>query len=372
MIYLVRQKCFSILVFLLIQINISGLSAQENNQNRMIRYQTDTVGFASHSSQMDEFMKRLLRTQYNDIEKSLANANIDNSTVWKAAICPHDDYTYVGYLYPALLTNVKAKTIILIGVCHKAKQFGLENKIIFDSYTHWRMPYGDVPVSNLRNEIIKQLPLSIYEVSDTMQALEHSTEAIIPFLQYFNKEVEIVSILVPYMSYDRMDEISLPLSSAIKEASDYLNLQWGNDFAVIISTDAVHYGDKDWGGKDFAFYGSDSAGYVKAVGHEMEIINNCLTGGIMNDKIKKFVDYTVREDNYSEYKWTWCGRYSVPFGLMTVFNLQKLYGSSLEGVLVKYATSIDHSHIPVFDIGMGITAPANLNHWVGYAAIGYR
>ncbi|HEY5124087.1 MAG TPA: AmmeMemoRadiSam system protein B [Ignavibacteria bacterium] len=368
------MKLYYIVILFVIMITIipAVINAQDNNQTKKIRYQADTIGFSSHASQMDEFMNRLLRAQYNDIEKSLDDAKVNNSIVWKAAICPHDDYTYVGYLYPALLTNVKAKTIILIGVCHKAKQFGLENKIIFDSYTHWRMPYGDVPVSNLRNEIIKRLPLYIFEVNDTVQAVEHSTEAIIPFLQYFNKEVEIISILIPYMGFDRMNEISIPLSSAIKEASDNYNLQWGTDFAVIISTDAVHYGDKDWGGKNFAFYGSDSSGYVKAVGHEMEIINNCLTGGIMNDKIKKFVDYTVREDNYTEYKWTWCGRYSVPFGLMTVLNMQKLYNSDLEGVLVKYATSIDHSHIPVFDIGMGITAPANLNHWVGYAAIGYR
>ena len=112
-----------------------------------IRQMVDTVGFSSKSGQMDEFMKYLIENEGINIEKTLSDANINNSTVWKTVISPHDDYTYVGYLYPALLQNVKAKTIILIGVCHKAKQFNLENKILFDSFSHWKMPYGNIPVS---------------------------------------------------------------------------------------------------------------------------------------------------------------------------------------------------------------------------------
>lgn len=43
-------------------------------------------------------------------------------------------------------------------------------------------------------------------------------------------------------------------------------LEWGRDFCIVISTDAVHYGDKEWGGKNYAPYGTDSAGYAKADG----------------------------------------------------------------------------------------------------------
>ena len=35
--------------------------------------------------------------------------------------------------------------------------------------------------------------------SNDMQTVEHSVEAIVPFLQAYNRDVEIVSILVPYM-----------------------------------------------------------------------------------------------------------------------------------------------------------------------------
>jgi AmmeMemoRadiSam system protein B len=332
----------------------------------------DTVGFSSKPEQMDELMRYMLVNEESSINKSLSDANVYNSTVWKTVISPHDDYSYVGYLYPALLQNVKAKTIILIGVCHKARQFNLENKIIFDSFSHWKMPYGNIPASVLRNEIISKLDKDLYEINDSVQSAEHSVEAILPFLQYYNRDIEIISILVPFMPYNKMNEISRPLAEAIKNVTCKYNLQWGNDFAIVISTDAVHYGDEDWGGKNFALYGTNSAGYKLAVNHEYEIMNNCLTGFILQDKIKKFVDYTVKESDYKDYKWTWCGRYSVPFGLLTTFYLQKLYGEDLNGVLIKYATSIDHPHVPVNNIEMGVTAPANMHHWVGYSAIGYK
>ena len=82
--------------------------------------------------------------------------------------------------------------------------------------------------------------------------------------------------------------------------------------------------------------------------------------------------YTIDDNNFKDYKWTWRGRYSVPFGLLTSFYLQKLFDIKLTGTLVGYATSLDHPHIPVSDIGMGVTAPANIRHWVGYPAIGYK
>lgn len=336
--------------------------SQEIN-NLKIRQPVDTIGFASKPEQMDEFLKRV-NQMYKDNRKSFEN--------WKVVISPHDDYSYVGYLYPELLSNVKSTTVILIGVCHKARLFNLENKIIFDSYTHWKMPYGNVPVSKLRQEIISGLPENSYIIHDSVQALEHSVEAMVPFLQFYNMRVEIISILIPYMSYEKMNEITKSLTRSLFSTMDKRGMRWGKDFAIVISSDAVHYGDEDWGGKNYAPYGSDTNGYIKAVEYEKEIINNCLTGTIEKEKIKKFIGYTVDEKDYKNYKWTWCGRYSIPFGLLTTYYLQNLYKISLTGSLVGYATSIDHPHIPVSDIGMGVTAPANIRHWVGYAAIGYK
>jgi hypothetical protein len=144
--------------------------------------------------------------------------------------------------------------------------------------------------------------------------------------------------------------------------------------ALLISTDAVHYGDEQWNGKNFAFYGADTTGYNKAVEHEHEIMNNCLKDELKTEKIRSFTEYTVQKENFKEYKWTWCGRYSVPVGLLTSLYLQQyLKTKPLTGTLLGYSNSLDHRHIKVDDLqGMGVTAIATIRHWVGYAAVGYR
>jgi AmmeMemoRadiSam system protein B len=344
------------------------------SQSIRIRSLADTIGFACTAKQMDAIMKRIDENQSAILKKKQTEGGINNKTIWKTVISPHDDYTYAGYLYPLALQNIKAKTVILFGVAHKAKNLNLENEIIFDSYTHWRGPYGNVKVSALREEIMAQLPKSIYQVNDSMEKIEHSVEAEIPFLQYYNKNLEIISILVPYMNYERMEEIAAPLSKAIASVLKKKNLKWGEDVAIVISADAVHYGDEDWGGKNFAFYGADTAGYKKAVEHEYEIMNACFQGNVDSTKVKKFTDYTVDEKDHKAYKWTWCGRYSVPLGLLTSTKLSELiFKKPLQGTILGYGTSIENKHIPVNDLGtMGVTAKANIRHWVGYAAVGFK
>ena len=337
-----------------------------------VRGLVDTVGFAHLNWQMDSVMQRIQRLQGEKLAEALKKANINEQTIWKVAISPHDDYGYVGYLYPAVLKEVKAKTIILFGVAHKARLLNLENQIIFDTYPYWHGPYGPIKVSPVREEIIKELPQTVYQINDSMQTIEHSVEAILPFLQHFQKDRQIISILVPYMPYNRMEAIGKPLARAIANVVREHGWQWGKDFALVISTDAVHYGDQDWGGKNFAVYGTDAAGYKKAVAHEYEIINNCLVGALTPEKIKKFTEYTVDAKDFKKYKWTWCGRYSVPMGLMTAYYLSKDLNVPLNGRLVGYANSIDHKPLPVKDLRMGFTAPANPHHWVGYAALGWE
>jgi len=76
-------------------------------QNQSIRYFVDTVGFANKSWQTDSVYNRILQIQ----KKDLMSASLNNGSV-KACICPHDDHAYVGYLYPATLQNINAKTIV--------------------------------------------------------------------------------------------------------------------------------------------------------------------------------------------------------------------------------------------------------------------
>jgi len=347
---------------------VFGACRQNAEKEAKVRPLADTVGFAHLGWQMDSIMARIERSGRQNPETEYFHYE----GIPRVIISPHDDYSYVGALYPAALQNIHAQTVIIFGVAHKAKLLNLENQVIFDSYEYWRGPYGNVKVTDIREEIIEQLPQQLFQVNDSIQRMEHSVEAIIPFLEYFNRHVQIVSILVPYMSYDRMQEIAGPLSRAIKKATVDKGLAWGKDFAIVISTDAVHYGDEDWGGKDYAPYGTDSAGYARAIANEKEIMDT-LSGTLVQQKLKSFCNFTVRENDFHEYKWTWCGRYSVPLGLLTAFELNKATGGKpLVGSIIGYSNSINHPPIKVDDLGMGLTASANMRHWVGYAALGYK
>jgi hypothetical protein len=175
------------------------------------------------------------------------------------------------------------------------------------------------------------------------------------------------------MNFEKMQDIAKLLAEGLNRVMDSKNLSWGSDIALLITTDAVHYGNEEWGGKNYAPFGVDSIGYSQAVEHEHEIIRDCLQGEVSASRIQKFFEFTVNPNDYMEYRWTWCGRYSVPLGLLTSLNLNELIGTkSLTGHVVGYSTSIDHNHIPVEDLMMGRTAIASPGHWVGYASVGYE
>lgn len=77
-------------------------------------------------------------------------------------------------------------------------------------------------------------------------------------------------------------------------------------------------------------------------------------------------------DDYKAYKWTWCGRYALPFGLLTANALNnQIYENNLEGIFVNYRSSFQNPHLEVKDIGMGHTAIAHQRHWVGYVGMLY-
>ena len=342
--------------------NETTIKEEPQNQapEKKIRYVHDTIGFTKHHWQLDSIYNRL----------GIKDAK--NTLQWKAAISPHDDYKYAGRLYYESLKGINANTIILIGVAHRARNFDLQDKIIFGDFTHWQSPYGDLKVSDLNAEIIEQLPRSSYLVHNDMQELEHSLEAIVPFLHRKNKNLEIIPILVPYINYTSIDNASNDLSIVVSNILKEKNLEYGKDIAVVISNDAVHYGNEEWS-KDLAPFGVDDESIKKARALDMEIIEKCLVNEISPEKVQLFTEYTVQANDYKEYKWVWCGRYSVPFGVSFANKLnQALHNKPLTGTFLDYESSIDHNLIEVEDLGMGTTAIATQKHWVAYASIKYE
>ncbi len=69
-----------------------------------LRHPVDTVGFAHLDWQMDSVMSRINRI----FPVHLNTDGLHEHAAWKVAVCPHDDYAYVSWMYPAILSHIKA------------------------------------------------------------------------------------------------------------------------------------------------------------------------------------------------------------------------------------------------------------------------
>ncbi|HLX27383.1 MAG TPA: hypothetical protein VKV24_02715 [Casimicrobiaceae bacterium] len=71
---------------------------------------------------------------------------------------------------------------------------------------------------------------------------------------------------------------------------------------MIASTDAVHYGDEGWSGRNFALCVVDADGYAKALAHEHRIIADCFDGALSPQRIERFTRFMLSEHDHREYK----------------------------------------------------------------------
>jgi hypothetical protein len=95
-----------------------------------------------------------------------------------------------------------------------------------------------------------------------------------------------------------------------------------------------------------------------------------LRGPLTPAKIRTLSASFVDPRNPDAYRLTWCGRFAVPMGLLLLEHLSRLPGP-FTGQPVAYATSISAPELPVREIGLGATAPANLHHFVSYPAVAF-
>ena len=104
-------------------------------------------------------------------------------------------------------------------------------------------------------------------------------------------------------------------------------------------------------------------------------MSDCFDGELQPERIERFTRYTLADHDHREYKWTWCGRYSVPFGLLvgvaSPADATRSAAARTRSSATRPRSTISASEVDDLD-GMGVTAPATLRHWVGYAAVGFR
>jgi len=335
------------------------------SQGDRIRGVRDAVGFVVDAAQAEEVIGHAI-----EIERDSFSGG---EQPFIGGVCPHDDHLYAAPVYVHLTERITAPRVILIGVFHRARYWDLEDKMVFDSFESWHGPWKPVPVDPLREELLEHLRPEHFVVDNTMHAMEHSLEAIVPFLQYRNRDITIVPILVPYMKWEQLESLSINLSLTLSFLMHKKGWELGRDVAIVISSDAVHYGE------DFehAPFGSDAEAYRLAVERDHALVDEHLAGPLEATKLEGLLYELVDKEDVRRYRLPWCGRFSVPFGLellrMTAAGLGK--GAPV-GHFLRYGTSISEPEPPLSEglreSGLGYTAPSNFHHWVGYAAVGYR
>jgi AmmeMemoRadiSam system protein B len=288
------------------------------------------------------------------------------------AIAPHDDHLYAGRVYVHAMRRIEAPLAVLVGVCHAGRRKGIEGKLIFDTHAAWAGPYGDCLVSALREEVVDSLPPDLVMVSDELHGEEHSLEAFMPFLQYYRRDIEILPVLVTRMPGDLMGRASQLFANALHDACEARGWRLGEDIVLLVSADCVHYGDEGWGGRDYAPFGTGEEGYRLAVEQDMSIAVECLAGSITERNVAGFRERVERDDLEWPYKVTWCGVYSIPFGIGALAAMTDLEGRPRPtGHVLRYGTSVDPGRLPGAIEGLGVTNISTLHHWVGHVSIGY-
>ena len=337
-----------------------------------VRVQKDTIGYATRPEQVEALVRLVDSLEAGRYESNAAAFPRMRSETMIGAVCPHDDYLYAGRGYVHAMRGLRAKRVVLFGVSHTARRRDIQGRLVFDTYDAWRVGGRECPVSILRKEILAALPPELVLVSGEMHAEEHSLEGLIPILQYYISNVEIVPILVTRHEGMALDRAADTLAAVLRDLMRERGWELGRDVALLVSADCVHYGDEEWGGRNYAPFGADSAGYERGVAQDLDVVRTALTGALDARKIELFREKVDSGDFQQPYKITWCGVYSIPFGLRVLERVCALSGRTApEGFMLVYGTSVDPPALPLRSAGLGVTAFATIRHWVGYTAIGY-
>ncbi len=318
-----------------------------------VRPVRDDVGFCWDARQMERLVSYLAKH-----EETTAPAG---SLV--AGISPHDDYLYAARVYYPLYRKLRAKEVVVFGVTHgtvRRKIGDPKGIVILDDFARWTGVAKPVEISPLREYIKARLDSGYFRVDDTAHVYEHSIEALVPFVQYFNPDFRLTPIMVTAMPFEKMDEIAEALSRIIAGYMREQRLAPGKDIVFLMSCDANHYG------RDFnnAPFGEDAEAHRKATEQDVRIVRSYLTGPMTEDMIRKLTRDMKRV--------LWCGRYSVPFGMLTAIKtIREVAGKKLNGTLLRYSDTYTEGVLPLKGTGMGTTAPFSLKHWVGFFSAGY-
>lgn len=144
-------------------------------------------------------------------------------------VSPHAGYIYSGSVAGATISQIKFKdTFIILGPNHTG--FGEAFSIMTEGI--WRMPLGDIEIDTKLAGHILALSKHLKK-DDEAHCYEHSIEVQLPFLQYFQKDIKLVPIVLAHASGAIYKEIGNTIARAIQDQK--------REVVIIASSDMTHY-----------------------------------------------------------------------------------------------------------------------------------
>jgi AmmeMemoRadiSam system protein B len=326
-----------------------------------VRGRIDSTGYALHASQMAKVW------ELSSLPPAPDSFGVAPAPGVAAVICPHDDFSFAGRVYRRVLPLITARTVIVIGVFHRYYKFNERDRLVFDDYREWTAPDGPVPVSPLRDALLARMPREDWTRDRVAHDAEHSLEPLVCWLRHVRPDLEIVPVIVPAAHFDRLKQLGDHLGEAIAAEMSARGWRLGRDVAIAISADGIHYGP-DF--KQVVFGEGGMPAYTMAVARDHGLLTGPLRGRLTTPKIQTLYETFVDPEHPDDYRWTWCGRFSVPLGLLTLERLTRESGGAT-GQPVAYGTSIGWPELGLRDVGMAPTAPSNLYHFVGYPGVAF-
>ncbi len=147
-----------------------------------------------------------------------------------AIVCPHAGYNFSGpiaaYSYK-LVAGRSYDDVVVIGPSHHTAFAGAA----LTEADLWRTPLGDVPIDQGINDALLKAAPKTFTRDDTVQALEHSAEVEIPFLQVSLKSFRLVPVCIQDFSPANCKAVGHALAQVLK----------GRHALIVASSDMAHY-----------------------------------------------------------------------------------------------------------------------------------
>jgi AmmeMemoRadiSam system protein B len=166
--------------------------------------------------------------QLADEIKTYINKTNEKKSV-SGIISPHAGFMYSGTVAGSVYSAIKIpETVILVGPNHTGK--GPNASIMAKG--QWKSPLGSVEIdTELANLIVSNE--SILKIDTQAHLGEHSLEAQLPFLQFFQKDLNIVPICLKRISFEQCESIGQAITNSIRQHTKKV--------LIVASSDMSHF-----------------------------------------------------------------------------------------------------------------------------------